>query len=438
MEKIQLEIKKEKFLRGVGLFILGVILPRYFQHETLGIFSSLEKALELWDKEYLFLAAAKLVFLNTVRSLPIYVAMLILVDSFKIISRNREQKLIKILIIGTIIPVTYLLTQYFYNINIPIGRTAIIGTLWFICYVRVDLNKLKMGYKTLIFLLFIVGIHWLDISPIFNLSKRGVGEISYDINQTVHFMEATGFFSVITMSFCIFFTSISVLLLYFFKWSEEVKHRNESEIENRYLKEVQQLVHDLKTPVFSMDALLEILIMEESDSNKLKYLEKIEGSLEKLNIMISEILDNNFKRRFTIDDMMKFVFSILSTHQYAEKISYENYAKKSKIYGNKILLARVLINVITNSWEANSEVVKIIVKKYRKSIVLVIEDYGHGIGGEKLENLMREGYSTKKSTGKGLAFVKKVIEKYNGELYMIEKKVGIKNIIVIKGENKND
>jgi len=236
------------------------------------------------------------------------------------------------------------------------------------------------------------------------------------------------------MSFFFVFILVSVLLLYFFKWQEENINRQKSEIENRYLREIQHVVHDLKTPIFSIGTLVEILDMQETNEKHKEYFSRIENSLEKLNLLIEEILYKNVRKIVNVKDIIDLTLSILSVNEKSKDINVENFIyKKHKIYGNRILLSRVLINIITNSWEANSKTVDLVLKEYNNKIVIKIEDYGDGIEGT-VDKLMEEGFSTKNSSGKGLTFVKNVLGEIGAKYYIFKKKKGVITYIVLEGE----
>ena len=102
---------------------------------------------------------------------------------------------------------------------------------------------------------------------------------------------------------------------------------------------------------------------------------------------------------------------------------------------NRVLLSRVMINLIVNSWEANSSTINIILKNYKEYLIIQIEDYGDGIDIDNIKNLIKEGVSTKNSYGKGLAFVITTLKEINGKIYFAKKdKGGTKAYIILKGD----
>ncbi len=344
---MKIEINKRELTLSIIIFLLGLLLPFFIKYTNIDIYGSINTALELWDKEYLLIAMFKLVLLNSLNTFPIYLSMFILFDAIKIIHKNKVKYLEKIIFTILIIPITYKLISLMYSVNLLMGKTSILTIFWFYYYARFNFKSVSLLEKCYVFLIFIIGLHWLDMNTFFNF--LGVGEITSDLNRVINFMDAKLIVSLLSTLFFLFFTSFSILILYFFKCQEEKILRFQSETENRSLKETQQLVHDLKTPIFSIGALLELLKLQETDKRKIKYLDRIENSLNKTNIMIGEILDIKSKSSVSINDVMNFVFSFLSSHKNIDKVSYKNYTKEEfQINGNKGLLSRCIINLIVN------------------------------------------------------------------------------------------
>ncbi|MGL5655747.1 MAG: sensor histidine kinase [Fusobacteriaceae bacterium] len=432
---MKIEVNKKELVTSIIIFLFGLLLPFFIKYTNIDIYGSINKALELWDKEYLLIAMFKLVLLNSLNTFPIYLSMFILFDAIKIIHKNKVKYLEKIIFTILIIPITYKLISLMYSVNLLMGKTSILTIFWFYYYARFNFKSVNLLEKCSVFLIFIIGLHWLDMNTFFNF--LGVGEITSDLNRVITFMDAKLIVSLLSTLFFLFFTSFSILILYFFKCQEEKIMRFQSETENRSLKETQQLVHDLKTPIFSIGALLELLKLQETDKRKIKYLDRIENSLNKTNIMIGEILDIKSKSSVYINDIMNFVLSFLSSHKNIDKVSYKNYAKDDfQINGNKGLLSRCIINLIVNSWEANSQYIDITIKEYSKTLLIKIEDYGEGILDKNISSLFNEGFSTKSSSGKGLHFVKQTINDTNGYIYFIPKES--KGIIVYLVLNREE
>lgn len=431
---LNISIQKRDLKIIMFFLLISLCLPIVLTHQNLKIYNSLNQSLEYWDKEYLLVAVFKLVFLNTIRSLPMYIAVFTIYNSLEIFYKKSKKMRVKFILTLLFVPVIYQLIKIFYNIDLSVGKTYVLSIIWLLFYAKFEFRNIKTLEKYLIFLVFVFGIHWLDIIPFFNFLR--VGEITIDINRIGKMLEAESIINIFCLSYFFFFFLFSVLLLYFIKGREELAEKYTVESENRYLKEAQQLVHDLKTPIFSIGTLIEILKIQEEDKKKIDYINKIEKTLDKTNLMIGDILYSKSVSKFLIRDSILFIKSFLSTNPKIEKLVFNNYIDTtSYLRGNKSILSRVIINLIVNSWEANAENVVVDCRVYNNKFIIVIEDDGDGLENNiKIDEILKGGISTKKSSGKGIAFVKKALEDMGGKLFIIEKKRGLKMLLQLKGE----
>ena len=94
----------------------------------------------------------------------------------------------------------------------------------------------------------------------------------------------------------------------------------------------------------------------------------------------------------------------------------------------------VLDNAIKFSKE--NQKINICLRKKDSTYELKIEDNGKGMTDEEIEKAFKIGYSTKKSSGVGLNFIKTVMDEHKCELKILNKRNGgLGAYIVIKGEN---
>ncbi|MFD2761259.1 sensor histidine kinase [Lentibacillus juripiscarius] len=102
---------------------------------------------------------------------------------------------------------------------------------------------------------------------------------------------------------------------------------------------------------------------------------------------------------------------------------------------NKIRFSRAISNILENaisSFAGKKGFIHIRVKRIGQGILIRIEDDGPGIKAEHLNEIWRDGFSTKNSSGLGLSFVKRVIENHDGSITVnsIPGKVTQMNIII--------
>lgn len=183
--------------------------------------------------------------------------------------------------------------------------------------------------------------------------------------------------------------------------------------------ELKNLVHDLKTPISSIQALVSVLMLMEEDEKMQSYLGRVEGSIDNLNAMISEILYAEKKNKISTKELFDYILSHISPLPYAFNVKYRNDDKEAMVCVNKIRLARAITNALDNSYNALDENygdIDLHVYSTDNKVFIIIEDNGKGIKQEYLEEVKKRGYSRSESTGLGLSFIEDVINSHNGEL----------------------
>ncbi|WP_294704767.1 HAMP domain-containing sensor histidine kinase [uncultured Fusobacterium sp.] len=437
MEKyFKIRLYKKEFILGIIMVIFSIIFPIFLLPYIFSSYDYLIKAIDLWSVEYLIYSASYLVFFNIIKSFPIFFSVFLFMDSIVIKIKEKEKRFLNIILGFTLIQIIYfLIYKFHYDMDYYFGKVAILEMIYISLHSMRKFKIISLFKRNIVLFLIFIGIQWLDITRYFSvLDYRNAGEVFFDLKAIAELLDATFLLDMIGFfTFFLFFSfSISLLLIFLNqektkKIYEKEKEMSETfselaiqETENRYLKEIQYLVHDLKTPLFSIGTLIEILSMGEENKKKLEYYNRIQNSLERCNIMISEILRQEKQNYVKIEEIFNFIFSYLSTHKSIEKIKFYNLAPKTKLKINKIVFARAITNLIVNAYEATLEVetpeIIIRVKHYINYLVITIEDNGIGMEKAQIKNIFEKGYSTKKSSGIGLNFVKTVIEEHNGKI----------------------
>ena len=197
-------------------------------------------------------------------------------------------------------------------------------------------------------------------------------------------------------------------------------------LENRTYMELNHLVHDLKSPLTSMQALVGVVKLScenQGREQEVGYLEKIEGNIERMSSMISEIL---YEDRFTVVTTQDIVTGLLaqtSTAEYAEMVQVDNRVPELHVEVNVIRFSRALVNLIENSFYAvDKENGKIWMRvtgeelNGRPGVCFEVGDNGIGIDQELLSRVWVKGFSTRSSHGLGLSFVETVVKQSGGTI----------------------
>ena len=305
-KKFHIQIHKTELSLGILMVLISIVLPNFLLYKNFDIYDSLEKSIDFWDKEYLLHAAFGLVFLNTIKSFPIFFSVFLLMDSIDIEINGKLNNTLKVIFGMLIIQAIYfIIYKVYYDMDYYFGKVSILEMIYLAFHSSNRFKNISLFKRNVVLLLVFTGIQWLDITKYFSvLDYKSTGEIFFDLKNISSLMEADNILNLIGFLFFILFFIFSITLLLVFFEQERRQNIYEKEkdmtkalsdlklqeVENRYLKEIQYLVHDLKTPLFSMGTLIEILDMQEENEKKKDYYNRIEKSLERCNIMVSEIL----------------------------------------------------------------------------------------------------------------------------------------------------
>lgn len=190
--------------------------------------------------------------------------------------------------------------------------------------------------------------------------------------------------------------------------------------------------HDLRSPLRSVLGLIHVMRSETDPSGREKILEMIEGSINRLDSLVVDLLGISRNNRVN-DPMVNINFlteinNTLTSLYTAEdgpmpEIITRVY-QPYEFWGDLTRIRIILNNIISNAIKYRSRnkdytYVNIEVNVGKDEAVISVKDNGEGISEEKLENIFQMFYRASESSegsGLGLYIVKNVIDKMNGEI----------------------
>ncbi|MBP2625844.1 MAG: integral rane sensor signal transduction histidine kinase [Firmicutes bacterium] len=416
---------------GISCVILGLLAPWMIKVKDFGILPFAEHSIATGSTASLLFASVRLVVLNTLRALPIYIGILLVGEGLGIFDTKRS-RWFKIFILF-LIPVIYQVIYLIYNIAYDFGVPAM--TLVFaIMIVNRNRNMARsVVHKVTVFTLLLFGVEWLDIVPFLTAYGFGRGNVSMYLKDIALLNTADNFLNVTGICLCIIFVGnafiIARLLNIYMREIKAVEHALEIEhlnnqlqlqsIENRSLREIQSLVHDLKTPLTSIQGLAGVIAISDNQEVVKKHASYISDMVDKMNVMINELLQDDSKQIIAIRELIEYaVAHVPQLNSIAEfhLIIKDN----SLVHANKIKLTRAIINILENALEAvekDTGCIRVVVEKIEGGEVsIVVIDNGQGLMEDQSVLVWEIGFSTKKSSGLGLPFVRNVIEKHGGQI----------------------
>ncbi|WP_394801824.1 sensor histidine kinase [Chryseobacterium daecheongense] len=190
-----------------------------------------------------------------------------------------------------------------------------------------------------------------------------------------------------------------------------------------------ETAHQIGTPLSSMIGWMEIMKLENPESEGIQEIEK---DIERLRTIserfskigsVPELNDTDFNE--TIKENYDYLKSRIS-----KKINFTLHLPTYDILvpHNKILMSWVIENLVKNAVDAMKGEGSILIAVFErnKNILVEVKDTGSGMTKQQAGNAFKPGYSTKKrGWGLGLSLAKRVIQEYhNGDIRIAQTEVG--------------
>ncbi|WP_096273145.1 sensor histidine kinase [Paucisalibacillus globulus] len=417
---------------GSLLVMLGILLPTIVESSSTYMIENMEASILLRDSGKLVIISILYVAKYTMIFFFIFFGGILVIHG----KFNRNGNLIWQLLYA----LTILLILFIYNYLHKEGFSyiGILLTLAILLFIQGFIPRRKNFYLIYSVLLFIVllAMSWMQLIPW--LSKFGIGtnDIATSLKIADHYLTGNYLLNTLASLFFILFLIISVILTFLLnllnkriiamekiqEGEQELKAARIALVESKLHEEINSLVHDLKTPLTTMEGLSSLIKMrlEKSGETSIKnYLERMGSSIQKMNDMISEILYEHNKQPISIKELLEYVTSHLILAEQNIEIVVNLEGNLPPICVNKIRFSRAISNLLENaisSMAGKAGSIHVNVNRVDKHIVFRIIDNGQGIKTSHLHAIWDEGFSTRNSSGIGLSFVKSVVENHHGTI----------------------
>lgn len=228
------------------------------------------------------------------------------------------------------------------------------------------------------------------------------------------------------------------------QWAEQKKEEVERLRQNeQYRKEfLQNLSHELKTPIFAIQGYVDTLLSGAMQKEELakKFLNNTSRNVERLVSLVDDLdeiskLESGehrmFPENFVIQLLIQEVFEALSLR--CSERSIKTGIKKGcetpvTVYADKEKIRMVLYNLVENAIKYGKQGGNILFSCYKTDdnrVLVEISDDGHGIAEEHLSRIFERFYRTdlarsrkEGGSGLGLAICKHIIEAHEQQLHV--------------------
>lgn len=178
-----------------------------------------------------------------------------------------------------------------------------------------------------------------------------------------------------------------------------------------------ETAHQIGTPLSSMIGWIEILRLENENSEGVREIENDINRLKTISERFSKIGSVPELNDLNINETIQLNYDYLKS-RISKKVHFMLLLPREQLLvpHNRILLSWVIENMVKNAVDAMRGEGRLEIELYEKhrNIVINIKDSGSGMTRVQARNAFRAGYSTKKrGWGLGLSLAKRVIREYH-------------------------
>lgn len=248
----------------------------------------------------------------------------------------------------------------------------------------------------------------------------------------------------------IIFTLI-IIIAYTSALSQLIRQRHISEIKSDFIN---NMTHEFKTPIATINLALDAIRNPKIIGNEamvLKYLQMIKDENKRMHAQVENVLrisklekkeldisKETVNIQEVIEDATEHVNLILEDRQGTIEKHFN--AERTSVLLNEVHFINVIVNILENAIKYSPNIPKIDIFTENVKDFLIIKIKDNGIGMSKIaqkrvfEKFYREhtgDLHDVKGHGLGLAYVKKIIDDHNGQIY-VESEKGKGSTFIIK------
>lgn len=256
-------------------------------------------------------------------------------------------------------------------------------------------------------------------------SSGGLDYISKPVDMNILLLKVKTFYRIYEQSRALNEMQIAL--------REEIEFRKEAERKKDEFISIAS--HELKTPMTSIKGYIQLLerSLDKDDKETIrKRLHKVQNQIDKLNILIADLLDISKiesgklkfnKKHFQFDDLLDHLIEIMQQSNPQVKI-LKNANVNGTIFGDEMRLEQVIINFITNAikYGPDGKEIQITSEIRGNEVYFSVRDYGIGMSNEHLQKVFDKFYRIEETSerfqglGIGLYICKEIIERHHGEI----------------------
>ncbi|CAN5840762.1 HAMP domain-containing sensor histidine kinase [soil metagenome] len=229
-----------------------------------------------------------------------------------------------------------------------------------------------------------------------------------------------------------------IILLFYYSISTIFRQKHLSEIKNDFIS---NMTHELKTPISTISLACEVLgddAISKTKERTDRYLTMIMEENKRLGVLVENVLQTalldkgNFKLKPINIDIHEIILQAVGSVQLAidkkgGEISCDLRAKKHEIFADHTHVQNVIYNLLDNAIKYTPEKpdIRIFTEDLPNGLEFCVKDNGIGISRDQQKKIFEKLYRVPtgnihdvKGFGLGLSYVKAIVEKHGGEVWV--------------------
>ena len=245
--------------------------------------------------------------------------------------------------------------------------------------------------------------------------------------------------------------TLVIVIAYSSALSQLIKQRQISEIKTDFIN---NMTHEFKTPIATINLALDAIKNPKVFDDKEKvyrYLQMIKDENKRMHAQVENVLrisklekkeldinKENLDIHDIIEDAIEHVDLIIEDRQ--GEITKKFDATRTSVLLNDVHFTNVLVNILDNAikYSADIPIIEVKTENIKDFIIINIKDNGIGMSKVAQKRIFEKFYREHtgdlhnvKGHGLGLAYVKRIVEDHNGEVY-VESEKGKGSTFIIK------
>ena len=193
--------------------------------------------------------------------------------------------------------------------------------------------------------------------------------------------------------------------------------------------------HELKTPLTSITAYLQLLDRHLKDEASKKFAEKALYHVQKLTALVGDLLDVSKIEsgklqltfcEFELNDLVREAIETVQHISRTHKVEFIDPGQNHLLVADRQRIEQVMINLLTNAvkYSPDADRVLVSVKREGDATVVSVQDFGFGISEDQSEKIFSRFYRVEglaaniSGLGIGLFISHEIIERHHGRIWV--------------------